>query len=265
MSRVVLVGHPVAHSLSPAMQNAAFAALRLPHRYEVLDVAPEALAPTIARLRSEDVLGVNVTIPHKEAAVRLVDEVDDDVRNVGALNTIARRGTRFVGANTDVYGCEISIRGVLERRRVLLLGAGGAARACAYALLRMGNSVRVANRTHERAEKLAREIELWGEHPTAVPWPTPGRPMDVDGVVNATPIGLRGEDPLEGVPLPHVVVDIVPTAEETALVRRARGAQDVMVVDGLVMLLYQAARSFEHWTGLPAPIEAMRAALPRPV
>ncbi|HEY6959600.1 MAG TPA: shikimate dehydrogenase [Candidatus Limnocylindria bacterium] len=265
MSRVVLVGHPVKHSLSPAMQNAAFAALRLPHRYEVLDVAPAALAAAVTRFRTEDVLGVNVTIPHKEAAVRLVDEVDDDVRHIGALNTIVRRGTRFVGANTDLYGCEMSIRGVLERRRVLLLGAGGAARACAYALLRMGNSVHVANRTPDRAEKLAREIELWGEHPTAVSWPRRGEPMDVDGVVNATPLGLAGDDPLEGIPLPHVVVDIVPTAEETALVRRAREAQDVMVVDGLVMLLYQAARSFELWTGVPAPIEAMRAALPRPV
>ncbi len=247
------------------MQNAAFAALRLPHRYEVVDVVPDALASAIAGFRADDVLGVNVTIPHKEAAVRLVDEIDDDVRHVGALNTIVRRGTRFVGANTDIYGCEMSIRGVLERRRVLLLGSGGAARACAYALLRMGNSVRVANRTPERAEKLAREIDLWGEHPTPVPWPRAGERLEVDGVVNATPIGLKGEDPLEGIPLPHVVVDIVPTADETALVRRAREAQDVMVVDGLVMLLYQAARSFELWTGVPAPLEAMRSALPRPV
>lgn len=263
--RVVLVGHPVAHSLSPAMHNAAFAALDLPHRYEVLDVVPDALASTLGELRGEDVLGLNVTIPHKQTAVRLVDDVDDDVRNVGALNTIVRRGTRLAGANTDVYGCEMSIRGVLERRRVLLLGAGGAARACAYALLRLGNSVRVANRTAERAEKLAHEIALWGEHPTAVPWPQAGARLEVDAVVNATAVGLRGEDPLEGIPLPPVVVDIVPTARETALVRRAREAQDVMVVDGLVMLLHQAARSFELWTGLPAPVEAMRAALPRPV
>ena len=265
MSGVYLLGHPVAHSLSPAMQNAAFAALRLPHRYEAIDVVPEALAATFDRLRAEDVLGLNVTIPHKEAAVRLVDEVDDDVRHIGALNTVVRRGSRLVGANTDVYGCELAIRGVLERRRVLLLGAGGAARACAYALLRMGNTVRVANRTRERAEKLAREIELWGERPTVVAWPTPHERIDVDGVVNATPLGMRGEDPLDGIPLPRVVVDIVPTAQESGLVRRAREAQDVMVVDGLVMLLYQAARSFELWTGLPAPVEAMRAALPRPV
>lgn len=264
MAVVYLIGHPVAHSLSPAMHNAAFAALRLPHAYEALDVEPPALAATVARLRHDHVLGANVTIPHKESVPRLLDAIDDDARRIGAVNTISRRASVLTGANTDVYGFEMAVRGVLERRRVLVLGAGGGARACVYALLRLGNSVTIANRSGERSERLARDAAAWGGDVKLVPWPEPGATLDVDGVVNATPLGLGDEDPLAGVALPHVVVDIVPKARETALVRRAREAQHVMAVDGLVMLLYQAARSFELWTGLPAPLETMRAALPRP-
>ena len=265
MSRVYVIGHPIGHSLSPAMLNAAFAGLRLPHRYEALDVAPEDLAPTVERFRHDDVLGVNVTIPHKEAVMRLIDGVDDEARDIGAVNTLLRRGSVLTGANTDAYGFEMCARGVLEGERVLVLGAGGAARACVYALLRLGNSVRVASRSPEQAERVARDSERWGEPAHAVPWPHAGRTLDVDGVVNATPLGMNGEDPLAGIALPSIVVDIVPKATETPLVRRAREAQHVIAVDGLVMLLHQAARSFELWTGVPAPLETMRAALPRPV
>src|SRR6266852_2759478 len=109
MSDVYLFGHPVAHSLSPAMHNAAFKALGLPHRYTTLDVEPERLVNVITTLRHGDALGANVTIPHKEAAVRMVDEQSDDVRATGALNTIVRRGSRLVGANTDVDGFAASL------------------------------------------------------------------------------------------------------------------------------------------------------------
>jgi shikimate dehydrogenase len=265
MSRVYLIGHPLAHSLSPAMHNAAFAALRLPHRYESLDVAADELAAAVERVRREDVIGANVTIPYKEAVTRLLDSIDDEARRVGAVNTILRRGSVLSGANTDVYGFAMTVRGVLERRRVLVLGAGGASRACVYALLRFGNSVRVASRSQDRAERVAQDVEHEGERAVAVPWPRAGEALDVDGVVNATPLGMDGEDPLAGIALPRIVVDIVPMATATPLVRRAREAHHVMVVDGLVMLLHQAARSFELWTGVPAPLEAMRAALPRPV
>jgi shikimate 5-dehydrogenase len=146
---------------------------------------------------------------------------------------------------------------------VLILGAGGAARACALSLLEHGNHVEIANRDPERADALARSIEVDGRHPQVVPWPR-GRTL-VDAVVNATPIGLNGEEVLEDVQLPPWVIDLVPTAAETPLVKRAKATDNVTVVDGLSMLLYQAARSFELWTGVPAPIEVMRAALPRVV
>lgn len=262
MSRVVLLGHPVAHSLSPLMHNAAFAALGLRHRYEAVDVPPDALSRTVDALRREDALGANVTIPHKEAALRLVDETSDEVRAIGALNTIVRRGSLLIGHNTDAYGFEQAIAGV-GAGDALVLGAGGAARACVLVLLRQRRRVLVANRSKTRAEELARTLTVDGRHAEVTAWPY-GRDLGAPIVVNATPLGMHGEDPLRGTPLPRCVVDIVPMTEETPLVRRAREAQHVVVVDGITMLLHQAARSFELWTGLAAPLAVMRSALPRP-
>jgi shikimate dehydrogenase len=267
VSDVYLFGHPVAHSLSPAMHNAAFKALELPHKYSAVDVDPAHLQERIEALRRGEALGANVTIPHKEAAVRMVDEQSDEVRATGALNTIVRRGSRLVGANTDVEGFAASLEAggqpLLESGTALVLGAGGGARACVYALLRRGVDVIVANRSAESLDALLRSVELHGRRARAFPWPKAGERLAVDAVVNATPLGLRGEDPLADIPLPRIVVDIVPTARETPLVKRARATENVMVVDGLSMLLHQAARSFELWTGVPAPLEVMRAALPR--
>jgi shikimate dehydrogenase len=274
VSQVWLVGRPVAHSLSPAMHNAAFAKLGLPHRYEAKETADDQLAARLDRLRRDDLLGANVTIPHKESVLRLLDEVDDEARRIGAVNTIVSRGARLIGYNTDKYGFEKALE-VQPRRTpwgegfpfadctILVLGAGGAARACTLALLEHGNKVEIANRDPARAEGLARSIEVDGRHPQVVAWPR-GRVL-VDAIVNATPVGLNGDEALEDVQLPMWVIDLVPTAVETPLVKRAKATENVTVVDGLSMLLHQAARSFELWTGVPAPLEAMRAALPRPV
>ncbi len=271
MATVYLLGHPVAHSLSPAMHNAAFAALGLPHHYETRDVEPDRLEDFVDALRRDDVLGANVTIPHKERALRYVDEAGKDARRVSAVNTIVRRGARLTGENTDLYGFERSIsesaggKPLFAGGTVLLLGAGGAGRACALVLLERGNEVQVASRTRARAEQLAAGIEVDGRRPTAVRWPTPDDLAAVDGVVNATPLGLHGEDPLAGMELHERlrVVDLVPTANVTPLVKRARAVKNGVVVDGLSMLLFQAARSFTLWTGREAPLAVMRAALPR--
>jgi shikimate dehydrogenase len=257
------------------MHNAAFAKLGLPHRYETKETADDQLAATLDRMRRDDaVLGANVTIPYKETVLRLLDEVDDEARRIGAVNTIVSRGTRLIGYNTDKYGFEKALETKAGRPpwhgafpfaddRVLILGAGGAARACALALLENGNHVDIANRDRARAEALVRSIEVDGRHPEVAPWPR-GR-MLVDAVVNATPLGLNGEEALEDAQLPMWVIDLVPTAAETPLVKRAKATDNVTVVDGLSMLLHQAARSFELWTGVPAPLEVMRSALPRDV
>jgi shikimate dehydrogenase len=257
------------------MHNAAFAKLGLPHRYEVKETADAELAATLDRMRRDnEVLGANVTIPHKEAVLRFLDEVDPEARRIGAVNTIVSRGARLIGYNTDKYGFEKALETQPRRgpgpegfpfldARILILGAGGAARACALSLLEHGNNVDIANRDPARAEALARSIEVDGRHPQVVPWPK-GR-ESADAIVNATPLGLKGEEALEDVQLPAWVIDLVPTAEETPLVKRAKATDNVTVVDGLSMLLHQAARSFELWTGVAAPLEAMRAALPRDV
>jgi shikimate dehydrogenase len=266
VSVVQLLGHPVEHSLSPVMHNAAFRALGLPHSYEALDVSADALPAAVARIRSGEVLGANVTVPHKEAVLALVDTWDGPTAEIGAANTLSRTpdGRQLLGSNTDVVGFEYATRGVpFDGARVLVLGAGGAARAVLAVLFRRGAHVGLANRSAERARTLARsfahpvELEL-----RLVEWGSRSDLRAVDVVVNATSLGLRGEDPLEGADLHRglVVVDLIPTAAPTALVKRARAAGAV-VVDGLPMLLQQAASSFRIWTGQDAPVEVMRAAL----
>ncbi|HEV8229645.1 MAG TPA: shikimate dehydrogenase [Candidatus Limnocylindria bacterium] len=268
MSSVYLLGHPVAHSLSPAMHNAAFAVLGLPHRYETRDVEPERLADTFEALRRDDVLGANVTIPHKEAALRLVDEVAEQARRVGAVNTVMRRASRLIGDNTDGYGFAralAEVRADIGGREVLVLGAGGAARACIVEL-QTARAVIVASRGFDRARALVSSLP--SARARAIPWDEARRLARVDVLVNATPIGMQGEDLMSAFAferMPPVVVDLVPTRAPTPLVRRAREAQDVRVVDGLLMLLHQAARSFALWTGREAPLPAMRAALPRAI
>lgn len=282
MGIAYLLGHPVGHSLSPAMHNAAFAAMGLPHSYEALDVAPAELRSAVDRLRGPSVVGANVTVPHKEAVMLLVDSWDGVAARAGAANTISRMPSegkprlqasegrpRLQAWNTDRFGFERALRakGIdVRARRVLVLGAGGAAQAIVPALAELGAAVTIANRTRGRAERLVAGVEE-RIRPLIGPWPSGALPADVEVVVNATSLGLEGEDPLDGIALRAglVVVDIVPIARETPLVMRARAA-GCTVVDGLAMLLYQAALSFYIWTGAQgaAVEDAMRAALPRP-
>ncbi|HEV2249234.1 MAG TPA: shikimate dehydrogenase [Candidatus Limnocylindria bacterium] len=266
MSVVYLLGHPIGHSLSPAMHNAAFKALGLSHTYEALDVTVDELPAIVQRVRDGAVLGANVTVPHKEAVMTLVDTWDGPTAEIGAANTLSRTadGTRVLASNTDAVGFAYATRHLaLDGSRVLLLGAGGAARAVLVALLVRGARVSIANRSAERARTLARAIP----HPVdraarIVEWSERTDLAAVDVVVNATSLGLSGEDPLEGATLRRglVVVDLIPTAVPTPLARRARAA-GADVVDGLPMLLQQAASSFKIWTGRDAPVDVMRAAL----
>ena len=261
MSVVYLLGHPVAHSLSPVMQNAAFAALGLPHRYELLDVAAAELPAAVDRIRSGELLGANVTVPHKEAIVRSLDRLAGDAARLGVANTIVLEAREIVGHNTDAYGFDQANRerGFIANDRVIVLGAGGGARAVVLALLRAQNEVWVSARDGRRAEALVASVsDEDGRRAKTVSWEGLDA-LDVDAVVNATPLGLAGEDPLAGRRLPALVADIVPR-RSTPLLERAK-AQGGDVMDGLGMLLHQAAASFRIWTGRDAPLEVMRAAL----
>ena len=261
MSVVYLLGHPVAHSLSPAMHNAAFRSLGLPHRYETLDVTADQLPGVVERIRSGELLGANVTVPHKASVARLADRLVDDAAKLGVANTLVAAGGMVVGHNTDALGFEAANRdrGFIVMDRVLVLGAGGAARAVVLALLRAGNTVFVAARDRSKCDALIAAVaDEAGSVASAVDWGAIDEP-GYDAVVNATPLGLHGEDPLGDRPLPPLVADIVPLAS-TPLLRRAT-VQGCEVMDGLGMLLYQAAFSFRIWTGQDAPMDVMRTAL----
>jgi shikimate dehydrogenase len=244
---VGLLGRPVSGSLSPRMQNAAFAALALDWAYVPLEVAPEELRAAVEGLRALGFAGANVTIPHKTAVLELCDEVEEIARRAGSVNTLLVRDGGVLGSSTDGE----AVTGAVEAAGAdaLVLGAGGAARAVVAALEDAGAArVRVGARDRERAEEL-------GE---AAPWPPEASEATL--VVNATPVRdqLLVEPRAE-----QQVVDLAyrPDGRPTALVAAARAAGCRRVVDGLEVLVRQGAASFERWTGLPAPVEVMRRAL----
>ncbi len=232
-----LLGWPTAHSLSPPMQNAGFEALGLDWAYVPLPTPPEQLADAVRGLAAMGFAGANVTIPHKRAVLELCDELDEVARAAGSVNTLVFDGGRVLGFSTD--GDAVTNQIDPAGRRVLVLGKGGAALAAIEALERSGAEVTVASRRDA------------------------GWPPSVDGydiLVNATPV----KDEL--IVAPHGGMEVVDLAylsdgRETALVAAARAAGCEIVVEGLDVLLFQGVASFERWTGLPAPIVAMREAL----
>lgn len=233
------------------MMNAAFAELGLDWRYLKLPVPPAHFAGAARALAGSGYRGANVTIPHKLAAHDLADELSAPARAIGAVNTLSfTREGAVAGDNTDAGGL-LDALGEPVPGTALVLGAGGAARAAAWALAEAGSEVAVWNRTPARARELADDLGVAHAE----------RPGDAELLVNATSIGLRRGDSLEGLPLvaARVVVDLVYGEHRTPLVRWAeeRGAR---VVDGLEVLVRQGARSLELWTGRRAPVAAMRRA-----
>jgi shikimate dehydrogenase len=256
---VGILGWPVAHSLSPAMQNAAFQARGLDWAYVPLPVEPGRLPDAVRGLVALGFAGANVTIPHKTAVLECCDAVDEVARRAASVNTLVVRDGRVLGSSTD--GLAVTSAVDVLGARALVLGAGGAAQAVAAALVEAGATrVSVSARRREAAEALASRLRATfpGADVTAVPWP----PADPEAtlVVNGTP--LKEELPVE--PLAHqTIVDLayLPDRRPTALVAAARAAGCPTVVDGLEVLVRQGAASFERWTGVEAPIDVMRAAV----
>lgn len=258
MPRLGVLGWPVAHSRSPAMHNAALAALGLEDwRYQHLPVPPELFAETVPALAGAGFAGANVTIPHKEAALALATEATDAARAIGAANTLTfGPGGAIAADNTDAPGF-LAALGQAPPRSALVLGAGGSARAVVHALVSAGTDVAVWNRTPDRARALGRDL---GARPVGTAEPAAL-------LVNCTAIGLHDEaDPFKELPLDAdalreypCVVDLVYRSSATALLREAslRGAR---TVDGLEILVRQGALSLERWTGRAAPLDVMRAA-----
>jgi shikimate dehydrogenase len=273
MSKSVgVIGYPLGHSISPLFQQAAFDHLGLDVRYEVWETEPGGLRAVVAEMRQPSKLGANVTVPYKEAVMPLLDELDELAREIGAVNTIVNQGGKLIGYNTDAEGflkalrCEGGFEP--EGKRSVLLGAGGAARAASFALVRAGvSSLVIANRTYERAQALASELRLFGLEIAALPWGGVGPPNEElnthDLLVNCTSIGMKhsatdGQSPLakQLIPKQALVYDIVYNPLETPLLRDAKEV-GAPTLGGLGMLVYQGGTSFQLWTGEEAPIDIM--------
>src|SRR5690606_16471353 len=272
--RAYLLAHPAGHSLSPRMHNAASRALNLDAEYEALDVPPERLADVVDAFRRDpSFLGANVTTPHKVAAAGLVDELTEAASAAGAVNTLVPQGGLLVGDNTDVAGFSASLVGAGFRPgggHAVLLGAGGAANAVAYALGRMGVPTVVVGRRPEAAAALVGALRnvvrgLEAAAPADLPRVLPGASL----LVNATTVGMVGGPAPGALPLDvdvgllpegALVNDLVYNPRVTPLLAAAR-ARGLAALDGLAMLVEQGAAAFRLWTGQEPPLDAMRAAV----
>lgn len=258
-----MIGHPVAHSRSPAMQNAALQALGLADRwhYGALDIEPSELADRLPELAADpEYVGLNVTVPHKPAALELADSSSPVAREIGAANTLVFDAEGSIHAeNTDAPGLIDAIDNPIRGRSALVLGAGGAARAVVWALRSEGARVAIWARRSVAAEELAAQLG-------GTPWPGDGDAGSFDLVVNASAAGLGDGAALAHLPLEsgqlrrgQILVDMVYGAQPTDLTQAARDA-GCRVVDGLEILVRQGARSLAIWTARPAPLETMRRA-----
>lgn len=272
---VGVFGYPVEHSLSPAMHNAAFAALRLSYIYVPFPVRPEAIGPAVRSLSSLGIVGVNLTIPHKESVLPFLDAITEEAREVGAVNTVHCTEGRLLGDNTDGRGFYEPLRemGVtVLNKRVVVIGAGGAARAVVFRLAREGAQIVLANRTRERAQRLAQAVAEAGyARPTVTSDADDGQGLanavaGAELLVHTTRVGMSPDiDSLPPVPLeafhPNLLVyDLVYNPIETTLLQQAR-LRGCRTLTGVKMLVYQGAAAFQRWTGIRPPTDVMEQAV----
>ncbi|MBI2844419.1 MAG: shikimate dehydrogenase [Armatimonadetes bacterium] len=265
-----LFAHPVGHSMSPAMHNAAIRVLGLDYVYVPFDVAPEGLEQAVSGIRGLGIAGVNVTMPHKEAIIAYLDEVDPDARDFGSVNTVTNAGGRLIGASTDGPGF---MRSLTEAgfsaggKKAVVLGAGGAGRAVTFALTRAGARAVVLDEVPEKADRLAHDAgKIAGASVTSVEPSFLAEEMkDADLLVNCTPVGMHPrEDAMPVSPdllrADMLVYDLVYNPVETRLISAAKAA-GAHTLSGVRMLVYQGAISFKKWTGVDPPTDVMEAAI----
>jgi len=285
-SFVGLIGRGLKHSISPLFQQAAFDHLGLDIRYEAWETEPSELEKVLEKVRGPSILGANVTVPHKEAVVSLMDGFDDLALEIGAVNTMVNRGGRLEGYNTDAGGFlkALGQEGGFDPagKTVVLLGAGGVARAASFALARAGvKSLVITDIIKEKAHGLASDLErslarTQGPAPKIRALSPDDRQFEealsgCDLLVNCTPVGMKhsageGESPLEArlIPRRALVYDVVYNPIETPLLADAKRA-GASTLGGLAMLVYQGAAAFELWTGREAPVDIMMDAAKRAV
>jgi len=267
-----VIGDPVEHSLSPVMHNIAFEELSLDFVYLAFRVRGEELREAIIGARSLDIHGLNVTMPHKNAVTRYLDEIDSTARSIGAVNTILNNKGRLLGYNTDGIGAlkALEENGItLNEKKLLLLGAGGAGKAIAFHAAREIEELVILNRTPEKAKKLAEVLRKeFNNKINGNAFSTEIMKQelrDTDILVNATSVGMH-PDVNQSLVSPSLlkpdlyVMDIIYNPLETKLAKDAK-AVGAKVVSGIEMLVYQGAASFEIWTNHPAPVKVMKQAV----
>lgn len=269
-----IFGDPIHHSLSPQMHHAAFQDLNLPHVYLPFHIRPNRLKEAVHAMRVLNIQGLNVTIPHKEKIMPYLDEIDSVAQKIGAVNTIKNEGGRLIGFNTDGLGFVASLAeaGVdPAERAILLIGAGGAAKGVAMALLAAGSSeIHICARRQIAAEDLANRLRKCATQNTITARAyTPGAEISLETekpllLVNTTPLGMKKEDilpfPISKINAEWVVADLIYRPYETPLLLAAKEI-GAITVPGLGMLLHQGTLAFEIWTGLKAPTKIMGQAL----
>ena len=263
-----LIGHPVEHSLSPIMHNEALRDKNLNYVYLAFDVLPENLKYVVDGVKSLGTVGgFNITIPHKVEIMKYLDEIDKEAELIGAVNTVKIEKDRAIGYNTDGLGARMSLEeeiGKVEDKNILIIGAGGAARAVAFELAK-NNHLTIINRTVEKAELLAKEIsEKLNKH---IYYNNLNIDIgDFDIIIHTTPIGMYPNVNVQPIIDTNkieenmVVMDLIYNPEETVLLREAK-KQGAKTINGLGMLVYQGAISFEIWTGVKPNIDVMKKAI----
>jgi shikimate dehydrogenase len=259
-----IIGHPIAHSLSPLMHNFAAKALGLNYVYVAFDVPPDSLRAAVAAIRALGIAGVNVTVPHKEKVIQALDGLEEDAAVIGAVNTITLADGRLVGANTDGIGFIRALKaaGVQPAgKKAVVIGAGGSSRAIGVSLWRAGvEGITVVNRSEPGGKRLARQLSSFGR--TAFRLSSSAEARDAvaaaDIVVQTTPVGMKKADPLPMADPPfrkgQLVYDIIYAPVETQFLKAAKKA-GAYTMNGLSMLVYQGSESFKRWTGHRFPEE----------
>ena len=258
-----IFGYPVEHTLSPAMHNAAFKALGLDYCYVPFPVHPDYLKDAVKAIRALNLCGVNVTVPHKEKVMPLLDEINEEASFIGAVNTIVNSEGRLIGYNTDGRGFMQSLleSGIsVEGKNVLIIGAGGASRAISYYLSQNTKTLYLYNRSKNRAEKLVQDLKKIRNNVSLIEDITSIEIYHI--IINATPLGLKKEDPLPFdtslLRAEQTVCDLI--YKKTRLLEEA-SKKGCVTLEGLGMLLWQGLFAFELWTGKKPQVEVMRNAL----
>jgi len=262
-----LMGYPVEHSLSPVMHNSAFEALELDYCYVTFSVEPSRLEEAIKGIRALGIAGINVTVPHKEAVIKFLDRIDEEAKEIGAVNTVVNKDGLLIGYNTDGRGFMASLNENCyspQGKRVFIVGAGGASKAVAYYLSKEASELLIYDIDRQKSLNLVNHLK--GHVKVSVAKITVAEDIstirEADIVINATPLGLKPKDPspvdIELLHKDQLVCDLI--YKETRLLREAslKGCQ---TIDGLGMLLWQGVFAFELWTGKKPPVEVMRKAL----